>query len=112
MTLTCARRVRSAERSARAHTIRNGRPVQDEFVLDVHGCASSDAAGAVVDFTGKAEVEAVHEPEVLAFVNEQLDANASRPSSGSHVRSSARSPSRVPARLDAGSGRTIWGPRS
>jgi hypothetical protein len=55
--------------------IRNGRPVQDGFDVDVHGFAVVEHRSAVVDFTDRAEVAAVYEPEVVAFVTEQLGAD-------------------------------------
>jgi len=59
----------------RAVTIRNGRPVQDSFELDVHGFQIIDHASAVADFTDPAELESVYVPEVCRFVQEQLGAD-------------------------------------
>lgn len=55
--------------------IRNGRPVQDSFDLDVHGFTLVEHTSAVADFTDKAGVDAVYVPEVLAFVEAQLGAD-------------------------------------
>jgi hypothetical protein len=59
-----------------SHTvpIRNGRPVQDTFDVDVHGFTLARHRSAVTDFTDKAEVDAVYVPEVLDFVQQQLGA--------------------------------------
>jgi hypothetical protein len=55
--------------------IRNGRPVQDDFSIDVHGFRIAPHTSAVTDFTDKAEVDAVYVPEVVDFVKEQLGAD-------------------------------------
>ena len=53
-----------------SHTvpIRNGRPVQDTFVREIHGFEIVRHRSAVSDFTDKAEVDAVYVPEVIDFV--------------------------------------------
>ncbi|NEK57926.1 hypothetical protein GCU56_08585 [Geodermatophilus sabuli] len=55
--------------------IRDGRPVQDEFSVEVNGFRIARHVSAVTDFTDKAEVDAVYVPEVLDFVREQLGAD-------------------------------------
>jgi len=54
--------------------IRNGRPVQDTFSLDVHGFEIAAHRSAVRDFTDPAEVDAVYVPEVLDFVRARTGA--------------------------------------
>jgi hypothetical protein len=56
--------------------IRNGRPVQDSFRLDIHGFEIVRHPSAVADFTDPAEVDAVYVPEVLDFVKEHTGADA------------------------------------
>jgi hypothetical protein len=66
----------STDRSEKhAVTIRNGRPVQASFTLDVHGFEVGDHSGAVVDVTDPAELEAVYVPEVCWFVQQRLGAD-------------------------------------
>ncbi|MBV9337152.1 MAG: hypothetical protein JO262_04405 [Solirubrobacterales bacterium] len=55
--------------------IRNGRPVQDEFQLDVHGFEIVGHRSAVSDFTDKAELDAVYVPEVIEFVKQRTGAD-------------------------------------
>jgi len=55
--------------------IRNGRPVQDGLDVDVHGFTITEHRSAVVDFTDRAEIAAVYEPEVIAFVTARLGAD-------------------------------------
>ena len=56
--------------------IRDGRPVQDGFRLDIHGFEIVHHRSAVADFTDKAEVDAVYVPEALEFVKEHTGADA------------------------------------
>jgi hypothetical protein len=58
----------------RTVAIRNGRPVQDTFRLDVHGFEIVAHRSAVRDFTDRAEVDAVDVPEVISFVKRQTGA--------------------------------------
>jgi hypothetical protein len=58
-----------------AVTIRNGRPVQDSFELDVQGFAIVDHPSAVADLTDPAELESGYVPEVCRFVQEKLGAD-------------------------------------
>ena len=55
--------------------VRNGRPVQGSFTLDVHGFEITEHRSAVVDFTDRAEVDAVYVPEVLDFVKARTGAD-------------------------------------
>ena len=55
--------------------IRNGRPVRDDFAMDVHGFALVDHRSAVQDFTDRAEVDAVYVPEVVDFVKQRTGAD-------------------------------------
>ena len=48
--------------------IRNARPVQDSFRLDVQGFEIVRHPSAVTDFTDKEELDAVYIPEVVEFV--------------------------------------------
>ncbi|WP_138732265.1 CmcJ/NvfI family oxidoreductase [Modestobacter excelsi] len=56
-------------------SIRDGRPVQDSFALDVQGFVLVDHRSAVTDFTDPAQLEGVYVPEVCRFVQEQLGAD-------------------------------------
>ena len=56
--------------------IRNGRPVQETFDLDVHGFELVRHPSAVRDFTDKAELDAVYVPEVVDFVKARTGADA------------------------------------
>ena len=56
--------------------IRNGRPVQGSFRLDVHGFEIVRHPSAVADFTDAAEVDAVYVPEALHSVKEHTGADA------------------------------------
>jgi hypothetical protein len=56
--------------------IRDGRPVQETFRLDVHGFELVPHRSAVADFTDKSEVEAVYLPEVVDFVKQHTGADA------------------------------------
>lgn len=55
--------------------IRNGRPLQDSFQLDVHGFEIACHPSAVGDFTDKAEMDAVYIPEVIDFVKQRTGAD-------------------------------------
>lgn len=55
--------------------IRNGRPVQDSFSLDIHGFELVQHHSAVTDFTDKAEMDAVYIPEVVEFVKRRTGAD-------------------------------------
>ncbi|MBV9716589.1 MAG: hypothetical protein JOZ64_14515, partial [Solirubrobacterales bacterium] len=55
--------------------IRNGRPVQDEFRLDVHGFEIVRHRSAVTDFTDTAQLEAVYASEVIEFVKQRTGAD-------------------------------------
>lgn len=59
--------------------IRNGRPVQDTFSLDVHGFEIVPHRSAVADFTDRAEVDAVYTGEVVDFVRERTGADVVGP---------------------------------
>ncbi len=63
--------------SYESHTvpIRNGRPVQGTFRTDTHGFEIAPHRSAVVDFTDKAEVDAVYLPEVIGFIKERTGAD-------------------------------------
>lgn len=56
-------------------SIRNGRPVQDDFSVATQGFALVQHQSAITDFTDKAEVNAVYIPEVVEFVKEQTGAD-------------------------------------
>jgi hypothetical protein len=58
-----------------AVTVRNGRPVQDSFRLDVQGFEVLDLPTAVEDFPDTAELESRYVPEVCRFVQEKLGAD-------------------------------------
>ena len=55
--------------------IRNGRPVQDTFRMEIHGFEILPHPSAVVDFTDKDEVDAVYVPEVVEFVKARTGAD-------------------------------------
>ena len=55
--------------------VRNGRPVQDTFTVDVHGFEIAGHRSAVTDFTDPAEVDEVYVPEVLDFVRARTGAD-------------------------------------
>lgn len=55
--------------------IRNGRPLQDTFALDVQGFRIAGHRSAVADFTDPAQLESVYVDEVCRFVQEQLGAD-------------------------------------
>jgi hypothetical protein len=55
--------------------IRNGRPAQGSFRLDVQGFQIADHRSAVADFTDPAELESVYVHEVCRFVQESLGAD-------------------------------------
>ncbi len=55
--------------------IRNGRPVQDSFRMDIHGFEIVSHRSAVADFTDKAEVDAVYLPEAIEFIKERTGAD-------------------------------------
>jgi hypothetical protein len=55
--------------------IRNGRPTQDCFRMDVHGFEIVGHRSAVGDFTDRAEVDAVYIPEVIEFVKGRTGAD-------------------------------------
>jgi hypothetical protein len=63
--------------SYEAHTvpIRNGRPMQDNFRIDIHGFEIVSHRSAVSEFTDKAEVDAAYIPEVIEFVKERTGAD-------------------------------------
>lgn len=67
--------INTGEYESHTVSVRNGRPVQDGFDIDVHGFTIAEHRSAVVDFTDRAEVSAVYEPEVIAFVTAQLGAD-------------------------------------
>jgi hypothetical protein len=67
--------VNTGEYDTHVVEIRNGRPVQDTFRLDVHGFEIVHHPSAVADFTDKAEVDAVYVPEVVEFVKRTLGAD-------------------------------------
>jgi len=56
--------------------IRNGRPVQDTFRMDVHGFELVRYPSAVRDFTDKAQVDAIYTEEVAEFVKQRTGADA------------------------------------
>jgi len=60
-----------------SHTvpIRNGRPLQDTFRMDVHGFEIVRHRSAVTDFTDKAEVDTVYLPEVIEFIKARTGAD-------------------------------------
>ena len=60
-----------------SHTvpIRNGRPLQDSFRIDVHGFEIVRHCSAVTDFTDKTEVDAVYLPEVIEFIKARTGAD-------------------------------------
>jgi hypothetical protein len=60
---------------SRVVPIRNGRPVQDTFRLDIHGFELVRHRSAVADFTDKAELDAVYIPEVIEFVKRRTGAD-------------------------------------
>ena len=49
-------------------TIRNGRPLRDNFKLDTHGFVFADHHTMVKDFTDEAERKRVYDPEVAALI--------------------------------------------
>ena len=55
--------------------VRNGRPVQDTFSVDVHGFEVVGHRSAVADFTDPAEVDEVYVPEVLDLVRARTGAD-------------------------------------
>lgn len=60
-------------------SIRNGRPVQDQFTLDRNGFAIIDHPSAVQDFTDRDEVDRVYPAEVAAFVQAYTGADRVAP---------------------------------
>src|SRR5437588_1423798 len=56
--------------------IRDGRPLQDSFRLEVHGFEIVRHESAVTDFTDKAQLDEVYVPEVIDFVKQRTDADA------------------------------------
>jgi hypothetical protein len=60
-----------------AHTvpIRDARPLQEDFRLEVQGFELVQHVSAVGDFTDSAELDAVYVPEVLDFVRERTGAD-------------------------------------
>jgi hypothetical protein len=56
-------------------TIRDGRPVEDSFGLDVQGFELLDHSSAVENFTAPAELESHYVPEICRFVQEKLGAD-------------------------------------
>ena len=56
-------------------TIRNGRPVQDQFTLDRNGFAITGHTSAVTDFTDREEVDQVYVGEVAEFVQSYTGAD-------------------------------------
>ena len=66
----------ATERTERhAVPVRDGRPVQGSFALDVHGFAVRDHRSAVTDFTDPEQLRSVYVAEVCRFVQEQLGAD-------------------------------------
>jgi hypothetical protein len=63
--------------SYEAHTvpIHDGRPVRERFRLETNGFELVSHRSAVLDFTDKAQVDAVYIPEVLEFVKERTGAD-------------------------------------
>ena len=55
--------------------VRDGRPVQDSFRLDVQGFEIADHRSTVADFTDPDELANVYIPEVCRFVRERLGAD-------------------------------------
>ena len=55
--------------------VRDGRPVQDSFRLDVQGFEIADHRSTVADFTDPAQLAGVYIPEVCRFVQERLGAD-------------------------------------
>jgi hypothetical protein len=55
--------------------VRDGRPVQDSFELDLHGFEIVEHRSAIPDFTDPAELAATYVPEVCRFVQERLGAD-------------------------------------
>ena len=72
-----ARGARIATERTRKHpvTIRDGRPVQDSFELDVHGFEVVDHRSAVTDFTDAAQLESCYVTETGRLVQERLGAD-------------------------------------
>ncbi|MGY1838257.1 MULTISPECIES: CmcJ/NvfI family oxidoreductase [unclassified Modestobacter] len=70
-----ADRVATARSEQHPVTIRDGRPVQHSFALDVQGFQVLGHRSAVTDFTDPAQLESVYVPEVCRFVQEQLGAD-------------------------------------
>ena len=67
--------INTGEYESHVVPVRDGRSVQHEWDVDVHGFALVRHTSAVTDFTDKAEVDAVYVPEVLDFVKVQLGAD-------------------------------------
>jgi hypothetical protein len=55
--------------------VRDGRPVQDSFRLDVQGFEIADHRSTVADFTDPPQLADVYIPEVCRFVRERLGAD-------------------------------------
>src|SRR5256885_12653154 len=55
--------------------IRNGRPLQDSFRLEVHGFEIVRHRSAVSHFTEAAELDEVYVPEVTEFVKQRTGAD-------------------------------------
>ena len=55
--------------------VRDGRPIQDAFVLEEHGFEIVQHPSAVRDFTDRDEVDRVYVPEVVDFVKQRLGAD-------------------------------------
>ena len=67
--------VNTGRYDSRVVPIRNGRPVQDTFRMETHGFEILPHRSAVIDFTDKAEVDAVYVPEVIEFVKARTGAD-------------------------------------
>lgn len=67
--------VSTADTEERRVTVRDGRPVEDSFDLDVHGFELRRHQTAVTDLTDPGQLEAVYVPEVCRLVQERLGAD-------------------------------------
>lgn len=68
-------RVSTERTEPHAVQIRNGRPRQNAFALDVQGFRIAGHRSAVTDFTDAAQLESVYVAEVCRFVQEELGAD-------------------------------------
>ena len=70
-----AARIATARTERHPVAIRDGRPVQHTFDLDVHGFQLIDHRSAVTDFTDPAQLESLYVAEVCRLVQEALGAD-------------------------------------